>query len=173
MKRRFTTMTLAAGLLVTSTLAGGCGTAQAVDCPFTDLTWEATPDDLFAAEGTEKESYASTYGGTTYTYDGSYMEKDGTLKYMYDENDTLMSVAFAYGSDDEDELHKLYNEIKEETVEKYGESDSQTDGEKTLGTNYGDVWELKEGHIILSLMLTDQVKALQIAYVNPEDELNK
>lgn len=141
----------------------GCGAAKPIDCPFTDLGWETTEEELFKAEGEYDESYDSTYGGKTYTYDGSYMGRDGVLKYMYDEDGVLMSVAWAYSSGDADELKKLYDEIVSETEGKYGESEYTTN----KATNYGNVWKLKEGHIIVSVMMTDSNKALQIAYVNP------
>lgn len=144
-------------------LLGGCGETKAIDCPFTDLGWETTTEELFEAEGTCEEPYSSTYGGEVYAYPASYMDYDGTIKYMYDEDDVLMSVAFAYGSQDADELKEFYDELVSDIEKEHGESSYDTN----KSTNYGKVWELKEGHIILSVMLTDSNKALQIAYVNP------
>lgn len=151
-------------LLSLSTLAG-CG-KKAIDCPFTDLGWDTTPKQLFEAEGECAEPYASTYGGQTYPYSASYMGYEGTIKYMYDGNDELMNVAFAYGSTDADELKEFYDKLVADVEGTYGKSTHDTEED----TNYGKVWELKEGHIILSVMLTDSNKALQIAYVNPEND---
>ena len=154
-------------LLLTGLLSA-CGEKKAIDCPFTDLGWETTIDELLDAEGECAEPYASTYGGLVYTYPVSYMGYNGTIKYMYDENDVLMSVAFAYGSEQDaeikaEELKDFYNKLVENIEKDYGKSDYDTD----KPTNYGKVWELEEGHIIISVMLTDSNKALQIAYVNP------
>lgn len=163
--RRF----LAIGLtLLLTGILFACGEKKAIDCPFTDLGWETTIDELFEAEGECEEPYASTYGGLVYTYPASYMGYDGIIKYMYDENDVLMSVAFAYGSDQDaeleaEELKEFYDKLAADIEKDHGKSDYDTD----KSTNYGKVWELKEGHIILSVMLTESNKALQIAYVNP------
>lgn len=160
-------LTLALILILTGLLSA-CGEKKAIDCPFTDLGWETTIDELFEAEGKCGEPYASTYGGLVYTYPASYMGYNGTIKYMYDENDVLMSVAFAYGSEQDaaleaEELKEFYDKLVEDIEKDHGKSDYDTD----KPTNYGKVWELKEGHIILSVMLTESNKALQIAYVNP------
>lgn len=154
---------LAYPLLLCLLLSGCNKNITPIDCPFTDLGWETTEEELFAAQGESASSYASTYGGTTYTYQGSYYSKEGTLKYMYDDKGTLMSVAWAYSAPDEASLLALYNEIHSDLEKTHGKSGYNTEN----ATNYGDVWKLKEGHIILSVMLTNTNKALQIAYVNP------
>jgi len=147
----------------------GCGNVEPIDCPFTDLGWETTEEELFEAKGDYLTSYKSTYGGTTYTYEGSYMDKKGTIKYMYDEDGILMNVAWAYGSTQEEELKELYDEIHSGIEEEYGESDYSP----ASSTNYGATWDLKEGNILLSVMITESNKALQIAYVNPLNEEKK
>lgn len=156
--------------LLFSGLLSGCGKAEAIHCPFTDLGWETTTEELFEAEGPCDEPYKSTYGGVVYSYPATYMGYEGTIKYMYDENTILMSVAFAYGSEDAEELKTFYDKLVSDIEEEHGKSTYDTNET----TNYGNVWELKEGHIILSVMLTNSNKALQIAYVNPlaqeEDE---
>ena len=164
---KITSLVLVLTLFLTMFLSA-CGEKKAIDCPFTDLGWETTIDELFEAEGECEEPYASVYGGLVYTYPASYMGYDGTIKYMYDENDVLMSVAFAYGSEQNAELEvaelkEFYDKLVENIEKDHGKSDYDTD----KPTNYGKVWELKEGHIILSVMLTESNKALQIAYVNP------
>lgn len=157
----------AAALLLALTLASaifsGCGSTKAIDCPLTDLGWETTSEELFEAEGVCDEPYTSIYGGEVYFYPATYMDAEGTLKYMYDENDVLMSVAFAYSSESTEDLKTLYDKLLADVEKEHGKSSYETDHP----TNYGCVWELKEGHIILSVMLTNSNKALQIAYVNP------
>lgn len=142
----------------------GCGNKEPIDCPYTDLGWETTEEALFEAKGDYIEAYNSTYGGQTYTYEGSYMGRDGIVKYMYDEDGVLMNVAWAYSSDDAEELNTLYKELKAELEDEYGKSDQQVNE----NTNYGDIWRMKNGDIRMSTMITSSLKAIQIAYVNPE-----
>lgn len=165
-KLRRTAALLLGLTLLSATLLSGCGKVAAIDCPFTDLDWETTTEELFEAEGPCNEPYKSPYGGMVYSYPASYMGYDGTIKYMYDENAILMNVAFAYGSEDAEELKTFYDKLVSDVEKEHGKSSYDTDGT----TNYGKVWELKEGHIILSVMLTNSNKALQIAYVNPLDQ---
>lgn len=161
-KRILCTATICAFLLC------GCQSNVEVTCPFTDHGWNTTEETLFEAEGDYKGSYESTYGGTTYIYPGTYMDKEGTLKYMYDDEGVLMSVAWAFSSNDIDELDALYNKILTETESNYGKSEYTTQE----ATNYGAMWELKNGHIVLSVMQTENNKALQISYINPLDQEN-
>lgn len=158
--------TMAVTFCLTGALLSGCGETEAIRCPYTDIGWETTQEELFQKEGEYLSSYKSTYGGTTYTYAGSYMKKNGTLKYMYDEDGKLMNIAWAYGSDDAKELQDLYNKIHDNLVDEYGESGYQA----SASTNYGDTWDMDEGNILLSVMNTTDNKALQIAYVNPAHE---
>ena len=82
---------------------------------------------------------------------------------MYDADEKLASIAWAYGSDDADELHRLYDDIHSDLVAAHGDSGYNTEKE----TNYGDVWYLADGNIIISAMITDSQKALQYAYISP------
>lgn len=132
--------------------------------PFSAMTWESTVDDILAAEGSSSSSYDSVYGGTTYSYAKEYNGKEGTIKYMFNEKDELMCLAWAYGSDDENDLYALYDEINQSVTEKYGESNYNANSN---ASNYGNVWYLESGDIILSTMVTADNKALQYAYLNP------
>ncbi len=132
--------------------------------PFTEAFWSSSVDDVIATEGASSYTYDSVYGGTTYTYPKEYSKKSGTVKYMFDEKDDLMCIAWAYGSDDEKELYDLYDEINQSVNDIYGESNYNADNNKT---NYGNVWHLESGDIILSTMVTADNKALQYAYLNP------
>lgn len=148
-------------LLMICLLTSGCAKTP-LSCPLTDFGWETTEETLLTSLGEAVSTYASTYGGTTYTYSSSYYSKNGTIKYMYDDNGVLKSVAWAYGASDEASLLALYDEIHSDLETTYGKSGYNTEN----ATNYGDVWKLAEGHIILSVMLTSTNRALQIAYVN-------
>ena len=157
---------------LSASLLAGCGRqADSVSksCPFSDLTWTNTVADMEKSEGTEHETYDSVYGGTTYTYPKEYEGVSGTVKYMYDEEEKLASIAWAYGSDDADELRRLYDTIHADLVAVHGDSSYNNEKE----TNYGDVWYLEDGNIIISVMITGSQKALQFAYISPTHSTDK
>lgn len=163
-KKKFFRICLAVSLL--TAVLTGCGSrsaAPAEGCPFSDLTWESSVSDMEKNEGTDHETYDSVYGGITYTYPKEYAGVSGTIKYMYDADEKLASIAWAYGSDDADELRGLYETIHSDLVAAHGDSGYNTE----KGTNYGDVWYLEDGNIIISAMITDSQKALQYAYISP------
>jgi hypothetical protein len=146
-------------------ISGGCGSSSTLpDCPFSDLKWSSSVKAMEKAEGSDYTTYDSVYGGTTYTYEKEYKGMTGTIKYMFDDEDHLSCIAWAYGSDSTDELYSLYESIHDDVVAVYGESGYNTEKE----TNYGDVWYLEDGNIIISTMVTDSQKALQFAYLSPE-----
>lgn len=152
---------LAAALLI------GCGSepdGTQPECPFSELKWTSSVQDMEAVEGTAYETYDSVYGGTTYTYPKDYKNVTGTVKYMFDDKDRLSGIAWAYGSENESELYTLYFSIHGDLVESYGSSGYNTEKE----SNYGDVWYRKEGNIIISTMITNSQKALQFAFVSPD-----
>lgn len=132
-------------------------------CPFTGLDWNSTIADMTAAEGEDYSTYDSLYGGLCYTYPKEYEGRPGTIKYMFDGEDRLMSIAWAYSAETAEDLETLYDTISASIVEKYGESGYDAGG---VG-NYGGVWYREEGDIILSTMMTAETKALQYAYLHP------
>lgn len=134
-----------------------------IDIPFSSMNWDCTPDDVLACEGSDYRTYDSTYGGTTYAFDKKFNEKNGTIKYMFDGSSRLMCIAWAYGTDNADELKTLYKDIESDVRSEYGDSGYQTD----KATNYGGAWYLDNGHIIISTMITADNKALQYSFVNP------
>ena len=73
-----------------------CGRSKKAECPFTEITWENTLDEVLALEGEPLDSYPSTYSGTTYTFSKDFHDMSGTIKYMFDDNDRLMSMAWLY-----------------------------------------------------------------------------
>ena len=165
MKKKICSLCLT--LFFTAALLCGCGSKKSTalpDCPFSELKWESSVKDMEKVEGTDHETYASVYGGTTYTYDREYQGVPGTVKYMFDQDDKLASIAWAYGSDDAEELYKLYDTIHADVVAAHGESGYNTQKE----TNYGDVWYREDGNIIISAMITESQKAFQLAYVSPD-----
>lgn len=136
---------------------------EAGDFPFTSLTWESGYEDMIALEGSDHDTYDSVYEGTTYTYAKEYLGRSGTIKYMFDSEDALMCVAWAYGTDSTEELDEVYQTIHQQLVKAYGDSGYHP----AHDTNYGDVWYLESGDILISAVTTESQKALQYAYLNP------
>lgn len=149
--------------LVSSFLAGCSTSKKDTEFPFSEITWDATYDDMVELEGTSDNTYDSIYGGTTYAYPKKYLDLDGTVKYMYDAEEKLMCVAWVYSANLNDDLEKPYNTIHDALEKAHGESGYNTEN----STNYGSVWYLDEGNIILSAVTTDTQKALQYSYLNP------
>ena len=138
--------------------------ALTLNCPFTEMNWNSTTEDILTAEGTNYTTYDSVYGGICYTYPKTFEGYEGTVKYMFNENEELMCVAWAYnGTDDEENLVSLYNMINDSVTNIYGESGYAGNG---VG-NYGNVWYLESGDIILTTMFTSDNTALQYAYLHP------
>lgn len=133
------------------------------DCPFTDIGWDNTIDDVISAEGNDFSTYDSVYGGICYTYPKDFNDLKGTIKYMFNDKEQLMCVAWTYSSKDADELLLLYESIIASVNEAHGESGYSADHPG----NYGNVWYLESGDIVLSTMITSDTKALQYAYLHP------
>lgn len=128
--------------------------------PFSDAAWEYTAEDVLAYEGSEPSTYDSVYGGICYTYPKTYQERQGTIKYMFDDKERLMCVAWTCAADEEQELFDFYDRIEQSV-------NSQT-GETGSSSHAGRVWYKDDGNIILSLMITSDLKALQYAYLHPD-----
>ncbi len=134
-----------------------------LDCFFTELDWDATIEDVIAYEGTEYSTYYTVYEGDCYSFTKEYNGKEGTIKYMFDADDNLVCVAWAYSPENSDKLYKMYNDLHELLVEQYGESDYDATG---VG-NYGDVWYPETGSVLISVMNTDEYLVLQCSFMHP------
>ena len=151
-------------LFCTLTACGGAKeTEPALDCPFTDLEWSSTVDDMLSAEGSGYSTYDSLYGGLCYTYPKDYEGLAGTVKYMFNEENKLMSVAWTYSAENADEIASLYETVSASITAENGESGYDAGG---IG-NYGGVWYRENGDIIITTMITSENKALQYAYLHP------
>lgn len=153
-------------LLFTAAGLSACGAsagARGADCPFSHFVWSSSAEDIIAEEGENYGSYDSVYGGVCYTYPKEFEGLMGTIKYMFDGNGSLVSMAWAYSSDSQEELLDLYERIYASVSAVYGESGYHAGHQ----TNYGGVWYRENGDIILSTMLTSENKALQYSYLSP------
>lgn len=150
---------LAAGVMFT-----GCGNKKSAQiAPFSDATWETVESDLAELEsGDEKETYPSMYYGQTHTFDKTYLDHDGTVKYMFDDKGQLMGLAWTAVAKSEAQYQEIYNTLKDKLKKEYGDS---TD--RSGQTNAGDVWYTEEGDIVLIGSSTDKLKVVQCGYLNP------
>ena len=95
-------------------LLAGCGKDNPPASPFSDISWNHTAEDIIAYEGDGYSTYDSVYGGICYTYPKAYQDRQGTIKYMFDEKGCLMSIAWAYSAEEEQELYDFYDFIEED-----------------------------------------------------------
>lgn len=159
--RKKLSMRIITGALMAAVLLSGCGSKKAA-IPYTDLGFDATLDDILASEGEDYETYDSIYYGTTYTYDKDYKGRTGQIKYMLDDSDALMNVAWSYSAGSGDEADILYKELYADLQKEYGDP-----ADNKGVNNYGAIWKRDEGNIILSALVSSEANAVQIAFLNP------
>ena len=151
-------------VMVAGVILTGCGSKKTAQiAPFSEATWETTESDLATLEtGEEGESYPSMYYGQTHTYAKTYLDHDGTVKYMFDDKGALMGLAWTAVAESEEQYQDIYNKLKDSLKKKYGDS---TDRSGT--SNAGDAWYTDDGDIILIGSSTDTLKVVQCGYLNP------
>lgn len=148
-----------------SALTGCSQRKDNVECPFTTITWENTLEDVMELEGEPVNSYDSTYGGMTYVFEGKeYNGMTGSIKYLFDEDDKLMSMAWLYIPEDDDDRDETYEELYKQTEKWYGETGFEAD----QGTAKGAVWYLEGGNIMIGVMSTGVNEAIQYQYFHPD-----
>ena len=110
---------IASVLLLTAALLSlvGCSSAPAkTECPFTEITWNSTLEDVQALEGELQDSYYSSFKGTTYVYEKEYLGLPGTIKYMFDDEEKLMSMAWLYLPESDEDLENVYADLVKQTT---------------------------------------------------------
>jgi hypothetical protein len=147
------------------TLLPGCGkqTGNEVIAPFSEATWNYTVYDVKEMAGGDYTTTDSIYGGDCYILPGTYMDYEGSIKYMFDEDDALVCVAFAYTDSDPGSVSTLYEKISSEVTAAYGEGTHTAEH----SSNSGDKWIRDEGNILLVVLSTDYSSALQYSYLHP------
>ena len=143
----------------------GCSSAtKEVTCPFTEITWESSLADVQALEGELQDSYYSTYKGTTYVYEKEYLGLPGSIKYMFDDEENLKSMAWMYLPESNEDLETVYADLVEQTNKLYGKSGFDSD----MSTAKGEVWYLEGGNILIGVMSTGANEAIQYQYFHPD-----
>lgn len=135
-----------------------------VSVPFTEITWNSTLEEVQSKAGELLESYPSSYKGTTYVYAKSYDGMNGTIKYMFDADNHLKSMAWLYLPSSDQDLEDVYSKLVSQTTKWYGDSGFNSD----LVTAKGEVWYLEEGNILIGVMSTGINEAIQYQYFHPD-----
>lgn len=156
-------------LFLLAASAAGCGKKEAA-CPFTTVTWDQTLEDIMELEGSESETYDSTvYGGPVYSFPKEYHGLDGTVKYIFDGEDRLVSLAWMYEAEDSEDLKKAYDQIHSEAEDMLGKSGFKYNSDKFAElTSPGDVWYLETGNVILNSVDAADAKILQYSFLHPD-----
>lgn len=149
---------------ITFSFTGCSSAAKEVICPFTEITWENTLEDVQAMEGELQDSYYSSYKGTTYVYEKEYLGLSGTIKYMFDDEENLRSMAWLYLPESDEELEDVYADLVKQTNKIYGKSGFDSD----MTTAKGEVWYLEGGNILIGVMSTGVNEAIQYQFFHPE-----
>ena len=150
--------------IITIAVFAGCSSSKkGINCPFTELSWESTADEMITAEGDKYDTYDSIYKGLTYTYPKEYLGNTGMIKYMYDDSGKLCNVSWSYTGDGEDEVMDIYRAVVEDMNRLHGESKND-DG---VG-NYCEMWISNGGTVMANAVITNDTKVMQIAYMSPE-----
>ena len=158
---------IASLLLLTSISFSFCGCSSAskeVTVPFTEITWESSVEDVQALEGELQDSYYSSYKGTTYVYEKEYLGLSGSVKYMFDDEEKLMSMAWLYLPESDEDLENVYADLLKQTNKLYGKSGFDSD----MNSAKGEVWYLEDGNILIGVMSTGVNEAIQYQFFHPE-----
>lgn len=150
--------------LLTLSLLGCSSSAKEVTCPFTEITWASSLEDVQALEGELLDSYYSSFKGTTYVYEKEYLGLSGTIKYMFDDEENLRSMAWLYLPESDEELEEVYADLVNQTNKLYGKSGFDSD----MTTAKGEVWYLEGGNILIGVMSTGINEAIQYQFFHPE-----
>lgn len=156
-------------LAASAVFAAGCEKKEAA-CPFTTITWDHTLEDIQELEGGEGESYDSTvYGGSVYSYPKEYEGLEGTVKYSFDEEDRLVSMAWMYEAKDSEDLAGVYDKLHGQAEDMLGKSGFKYNSDRFADlTSPGDVWYLDTGNVILNTVDAEDVKILQYNFLHPD-----
>jgi hypothetical protein len=138
-------------------------TEAAAVAPFSTATWDCTTQDVEAMAGDDYTVTDSVYGGDCYILPLSYLGYEGSIKYMYNEDNELMCIAFTYTDSDPEEISELYDQIYADVTESYGEGIHSA----KHYSNSGDKWVRDEGNILLMVLSTESASALQYSYLHP------
>lgn len=142
----------------------GCGKSQnATNCPFSELGWDSTTEDMISLEGEGYDTYDSIYKGITYTYPRNYLDFPGMVKYMYDDNEILCNISWSYTGGSAEDISKTYDAVCSDMEKSFGKGNDD-DG---VG-NRSRIWVTDSGTIMVSSVTTNDTNVMQIAFMRKE-----
>lgn len=131
--------------------------------PFSKLTFETSYEDMVSKLGDPTDT-TTTYLGDTYGYSCKYLQKDGTVRYTFDEDGNMASITWLYESEDGEEVSDLYADIHKELVNKHGKTKEATDDV----TQLSDIWRLDTGNITLVAVVSSDYNGLMYTYLSKD-----
>lgn len=168
MKRFFQPISILFLVILSALFIGGCQKKE-IKCPFTTIVWGNTLEDIKELEGNDGETYDSIYDGTTYAFPKEYDGLAGTVKYMFNGEDKLVSISWMYEAEDSKDLAAVYEKIHGEAEKMLGKSGfkyNREELEKVAAP--GDVWYLESGNVVLTTVDASDLKALQYTFLHPD-----
>ncbi|MDO4982881.1 MAG: hypothetical protein Q4E35_04915 [Eubacteriales bacterium] len=143
-------------------LLSACGKTE-LTAPFAEnVKWDMGETEMKTALGEPTETYLSVYGGDCFTYPCTYLDRDGTLKIMYDEKGKLASVAWAYVTWDSEDLKELTASITDAETKLHGNTSVDPNGRGTQGS----VWYTDGGDILTASIAVDGQYGFQYSYID-------
>ena len=133
---------------------------RALNIPFSSLNWSSSLEDMEKKDGSLYVTFTSS-GGTTYQYIKEYLGKSGYLKYHFNDQGTLIGIAWSCEAAGKDELSALYEEIATSLTKEYGKG-------RTTSSGLNHAWDLPDGTSIrLNTGFGGSDNSLQYFYINP------
>jgi hypothetical protein len=141
--------------------------------PFSSLTFDTTYDEMIEELGEPTETTV-TYLGDTYSYAGEYLQKDGNVRYTFDEDGKMASITWLYSSEDGEEVSALYADIHKQLENNHGKTTESSDDV----TQLSDIWRLDSGNISLVAVISSDYNGLMYTYMSKDhstsaEELNQ
>ena len=94
---------------------------------------------------------------------------EGTVKYSFDEEDRLVSMAWMYEAKDSEDLAGVYDKLHGQAEDMLGKSGFKYNSDRFADlTSPGDVWYLDTGNVILNTVDAEDVKILQYNFLHPD-----
>lgn len=143
-------------------LLSACGKTE-FTAPFAEnVKWNMGEAEVKSALGEPNETYLSVYGGDCCTYPCRYLDRDGTLKIMFDVKGKLASIAWAYVTYDSEDINRLSSEIVDKETALRGKTSTDPNGRGTQG----NVWYSSAGDVLTASIAVDGQYGFQYSYID-------
>ena len=155
-EKRFALFLITSVLLFTLCL-GGCA-RKITACPFSDLRWDATEEELIEVQSLDTTE--SLYGGNSYTGYRDYLGNSGVIKYHFNTDQELAAISWSFEGEPE-EVDAVFTQLVQATNKYLG----RNTGVDTTGVNnFGRVWETEDIKAVVAVVTSSDYNAVQILY---------